>query len=66
MRMQVVAGSNNADTMTIRELTKQVPTRLIRLMLRIAQLQRGRYMVLLSVGDDAIEWSVCPVEKVER
>lgn len=63
--MQIVAGSGG-NTAPIRDIMKQVPTRLVRLMLRIAQLQRGRYMLLLSVGDDMIEWSVCPVEKVER
>jgi len=52
--------------MTIREVLKRVPTRLLRLAQRLAQLQRGRYMLLLTIGDDTMEWTICPIEKVER
>lgn len=64
--MQIVNGRAAAEEMTVRDLLKRVPTRLIRFMLRVASLQRGRYMLLLNVGDDEIEWSVSPVGRVER
>lgn len=63
--MQIVNGAAD-DTMTIKDIMKRIPTRMIRFVLRIASLQRGRYMVFLTVGDGDIEWSVCPVERVER
>jgi hypothetical protein len=45
---------------------KRVPSRLIRFLLRVASLQKGRYMVYLTVGDDDFAFSVCPIERVER
>jgi hypothetical protein len=63
--MQVVNGAAD-DTMTVKDILKRIPTRMIRFMLRIASLQRGRYMVYLTVGEGDIEWSVCQVERVER
>lgn len=63
--MTVVNGMQK-DSVPLREMTKQIPTRLLRLFLRVASLQRGRYVVLLSVGDDSIEWSVSEVGRIER
>lgn len=63
--MQVLNGMSD-DSMSIRDALKRIPTRMIRFMLRVASLQRGRYVVYLSVGDGDIEWSVCPVDRIER
>lgn len=63
--VQVLNGMSD-DSMSIRDALKRIPTRMIRFMLRVASLQRGRYMVYLTVGDGDIEWSVCPVERIER
>lgn len=63
--MQVINGAAD-DTMSIKEIMKRIPTRMIRFVLRIASLQRGRYLVYLTVGDGDIEWSVCLVERMER
>ena len=63
--MQIVAGSGG-DTMSTRDILKQVPTRLMRFVLRVAQLQPGRYMIMYVVGDEQVEWSVTRIEKVER
>jgi hypothetical protein len=63
--MQIVAGRAD-DTMTMREVIKRVPSRLIRFLLRVASLQKGRYMVHLTVSDDDFSFSVCPIERVER
>lgn len=64
--MQVVSGMAD-DTLTIKEALKRIPTRMIRFMLRVAGLKKGRYVVYLSVGSDSnIEWSVLPIEKMER
>jgi hypothetical protein len=52
--------------MTIRETIKRIPTRAVRLLQRIADLKRGRYMLLLTIGDDTMEWTICPIEKIER
>jgi hypothetical protein len=52
--------------MTMREVIKRVPSRLIRFLLRVASLQKGRYMVHLTVSDDDFSFSVCPIERVER
>lgn len=63
--MQIIAGRAD-DSMTVRDALKQVPSRLIRLLLRIAQLKRGKYVVYLGVGDDGtVSWSVCPIERME-
>lgn len=64
--MQVVNGRAKEQSMSIQDLLKRVPTRLIKFMLRVASLQRGRYVILLGVGEDEIEWSVSQVGRVER
>lgn len=64
--MQIVAGRAD-DSMTVREALKQVPTRLIRFVKRVASLPRGRYVLYLAVGDDGmIDWQVSPIERLER
>jgi hypothetical protein len=63
--MQIVAGRAD-DSLSMREAMKRVPSRLIRFLLRVASLQKGRYMVYLTVGDDDFAFSVCPIERVER
>ncbi|HSG63299.1 MAG TPA: hypothetical protein VLA24_17880 [Pseudomonadales bacterium] len=54
------------DTMTMVDVQKRIPSRLIRLLLRIASLRMGRYMILLNVGEDDISWSVADVGRIER
>lgn len=64
--MQVVSGRPD-DNMTIRDVLRQVPTRMIRFIKRIAQLQRGRYIVYLAIGDDGVmSWSVSTIERIEQ
>ena len=64
--MQIVSGRPE-DGMTIRDVLRQVPTRMIRFVKRIAQLQRGRYIVYLAISDDGVmSWSVSTIEKIEQ
>lgn len=64
--MQVIAGARKPETKSVKEVGKLIPTRLIRLFLRISQLNRGRYILCLSVGDDEISWSLSEMGKPER
>jgi len=63
--MQIVAGRAD-DSLTMREAMKRVPSRLIRFLLRVASLQKGRYMVYLAVGDDDVTFCVSAIERLER
>lgn len=64
--MQVVSGRPD-DNMTIRDVLRQVPTRMIRFVKRIAQLQSGRYIVYLAISDDGVmSWSVSHIERIEQ
>ncbi len=64
--MIALSGSAKGEQKTIRDLTKLVPTRLLRFMLRVASLQKGRYVIIVGVGDNDIEWSVSSIGKTER
>lgn len=63
--MQVVNGMA-PDRQPVKELLKIIPTRLLRFVLRVAQLQRGRYVILYNVGEDDISWTIAPIQHVER
>ena len=63
--MQIVAGSSS-DTMSTLDIIKQVPTRLIRFVKRLAQLNDGRYMIMYVINDGNVEWSITKIERVER
>lgn len=56
--MQIVNGAMPPEKATIQEIRKYIPSRLIRLFLYVAGLERGQHVILLNVGDDHIDWRV--------
>lgn len=65
MGLMVNGAAKNQST-PMRELAKQVPTRLIRLFLRVASLQKGQYVLYLTVGDDEIQWRIGEMGRMEH
>ena len=55
------------ETMRVSEMAQQVPRKLLRFLLRLSQLQAGRYVIIYSVGPDKdVQWQVSEVGQVER
>lgn len=64
--MQIIVG-NKPEMTTLKEIQQQVPSRLLRFLLRVAQLRQGRYVIYFSVGEDGLpSWSVADMGQVER
>jgi hypothetical protein len=55
------------DTVPVRDMARQVPQRMIRLLQRLAALKTGRYVIIFSVGPDGdMTWQLSEAGKVER
>lgn len=56
------------DTMAIStgDHVQRIPVPLYKLMLRLAGLPRGRYMLTVTVADGVIDWSILEVGRVEK
>lgn len=54
--MQSSNGIHAHEVSPIHEIRKYIPARLIRLFLFVATLKKGRHIIVLSIGDDTIDW----------
>lgn len=64
--MQFINGMA-PDTVPVRDMARQVPQRMLRLLQRLARLEQGKYVIIFSVGQDGdIMWQVSEAGKVER
>ncbi|MCB1713894.1 MAG: hypothetical protein KDK05_02055 [Candidatus Competibacteraceae bacterium] len=63
--MITIAGSVE-NTMPLKEAQERIPRRWLKFFERLVALRKGRYMILLNIGDGDMSWSVADVERVER
>jgi len=64
--MQIVNGRAKEKKLTIHDLTKLIPTRLIRFMLRVASFQFGESIILYNVAPDDISWRVASMSQLRQ
>lgn len=63
--MITVTGTPESQ-MSLKDVQKQVPSRLLRLLLRLASLPRGKHIIVYNVGDGDVSWHVSEFGKLER
>lgn len=57
---------NPTQTSEVEPVKLSVPTKWANFLIRLLSLRMGRYMIVLTIGEDGIDWSVNHVGKVER
>lgn len=59
---------NNRATIAVSdgEHTQRIPAKLYKMMLRLASLQNGRYLLAVTVDDNVADWTILGTGKVEK